>query len=82
MSTVLRCLLAAALAFATLSATADDSEHNLVGRWMLINQAVALQIQFNSDGTYQAWAPTRSFKGKWALMDEDHLATWSGENKP
>lgn len=49
---------------------------------MLINQAIALQIQFNEDGTYQAWAPKKSFKGKWAIVDEDHLATWSHDNKP
>ncbi|MBT6272956.1 MAG: hypothetical protein HOI95_02350 [Chromatiales bacterium] len=75
-------IVALSLAMVVVWPASADSTPKIVGRWVLIDQAVALQIQFNPNGTYQAWTPRNSIKGHWALVDDKNLATWTGEDKP
>jgi hypothetical protein len=67
-----------ALGIPTTTLAADQ----LVGHWALVNQAIALQIVFKQDGTYWAKSPSTTMKGRWARVDDEHLATWTGESRP
>lgn len=54
----------------------------LVGHWVLVNQAAALQIVFGDDGRYYAKSAKSTIRGKWALVDEEHIATWTDDSRP
>ena len=85
-----RLLLVALLLFALRPAAGADAtpapipgpNQGLVGHWILVNQASALQIAFFDDGRYHAKTSTSVLRGKWALVDEEHVATWTDDSRP
>ena len=76
------CLVAVTLLFCWpfLPASAEDT--HIIGYWELVEQPFDLTIEFRSDGHYVALTAMGVMTGRWALVDDSHLATWSSENKP
>ena len=80
--TLLATLLAVVATAVSPAAVASEVAERLIGRWMLMNQADALQIEFHADGSYKAFTVGNAINGKWALVDDKHLATWVKEDRP
>ena len=76
------CLVAAVLLLCCPLLPASAQSPDIVGYWELVEQPFDLTIEFRADGHYVALTAMGVMTGRWTLVDETHLATWSSENKP
>jgi hypothetical protein len=59
-----------------------ETAEALVGSWRLLYAGTSMTITFEADGTYRAIAPNQVLLGRWELVDETRIATWSNPEQP
>jgi len=64
------------------SALAAGPGNGPLGLWELVGQKNRLRIEFSPDGNYRAMTRQRILFGKWSLVDQAHIATWSNAQRP
>ena len=53
----------------------------LIGGWQLVGQETVMSIEFRRDGTYYAQTGRGQVRGKWSLVGQNHIATWSDDRR-